>query len=345
MKNKIISLLKKFHLLKIAEIICYTIFLPITFIKILRNYFFPGTIVLIYHRIFTPGIDSQLLCVTPENFEKQLLYLKKNYKILKIDKLIKYLKEKRTFRKGIIITFDDGYADNYEFAFPILERLKIPVTIFVCTDNIDKDEEMWSHQLEQIFYLNKNLPTKLSFTFNGKKYVFNTQNNRPIKNTYNELHELIKSQNKKKRDEIIAILFNWSGVTKTTKKYYRSLSSSELNKMSNSKYIEIGSHTISHHCLSKLSYDEQKEEIEESKKQLEKILNKKIFAFSYPFGRKRDYNFETLKIVKNNYQIAFSNFPGVVRGKSNIYELPRFLVRNWDINIFRKKIKEFFLKY
>ncbi|KPJ57003.1 hypothetical protein AMJ49_03105 [Parcubacteria bacterium DG_74_2] len=313
------------------------------FFKIIRNHFFPGVIALIYHRVLETEIDSQLLCVPPENFEKQMRYLKDNFEILKVSELLKILKEKKVFQKGILITFDDGYADNFYFALPILERLKIPATFFVCSGNIDKNEEFWSHQLEQIFFLNKKLPDKLQFESNGKKYLFNTSNSQAIKKTYQELHKIIKSLNKKNRDNITNFLFEWSGVVKKTRKYYRTLSTDELKKMASFEYIEIGGHTVNHVLLSALNKTEQKEEIKENKKHLEKILNKKVITFSYPYGRKKDYNQDSLEIVKNNYQIVFSNFPGVIRNNSNIYELPRFLIRNWDIEIFKRKIRNFFI--
>jgi len=301
-----------------------------------------GVIVLLYHRVFDAEIDSQLLCVSPENFERQMLYLKRNFEILKVSELLKKIKEKRIPQNGIVITFDDGYADNYEFALPVLEKLKIPATFFVCSGNIDKNEESWSHQLEQIFFSHKKLPDKLQLEFNKKQYIFNTSNEKVIKDTYCKLHEIIKFQNKENRNKILNLLFEWSGVIKKTRQYYRTLSSSELRKMAESELVEIGGHTVNHVCLSVLNKNEQKEEIEENKKHLEKILNKKILAFSYPYGRKKDYNQDTLEIVRNNYQIAFSNFPGIIRNNSNIYELPRFLIRNWDLDTFKRKIKNFF---
>jgi len=304
-----------------------------------------GVIALLYHRIFDCKIDSQLLCVTPENFEKQMIYLKEDFEILRINELLKNLKEKKVLQRGILITFDDGYADNFYFALPILEKLKIPVTFFICSENIDRDEESWSHQLEQIFFSKKKLPEKLNSEFNGKKYIFNTANEKAIKNTYHKLHEMIRHLNKENRDKILNLLFKWSSLIKMTREYYRTLSTDELKKMENSELIEIGGHTVNHNLLSTLNENEQRKEIEENKGHLERIINKEILAFSYPYGRKKDYNRDTIEIVKNNYQIAFSNFPGVIRNNSNIYELPRFLVRNWDIDTFKEKINNFFLTF
>ena len=86
----------------------------------------------------------------------------------------------------------------------------------------------------------------------------------------------------------------------------------------------------------------QEEQIILNKRNLENILNKEIVYFAYPFGSRSHYNKDSIDIVRNNYTLAFSNFPGLVHKDSNHYELPRFLVRDWDLGTFQKKIMEFF---
>ena len=72
------------------------------------------------------------------------------------------------------------------------------------------------------------------------------------------------------------------------------------------------------------------------------MVGTEVEIFAYPFGGKNHYNEMTLEIVKKNFNFAFSNFEGLVYRDSNTYELPRFLVRDWGIDRFIKKIKSFF---
>ncbi|MDG1173945.1 MAG: polysaccharide deacetylase family protein, partial [Opitutales bacterium] len=121
-----------------------------------------GCAVLLYHRIFNPSIDAQLLSVTPENFEQQLIFLKENYEVISYRTLIHRLVEKNLCDRSICLTFDDGYIDNLTEALPLLEKYSMPATIFVCTGNIGKSNEFWWDMLENIFlaqnekYLNWN---------------------------------------------------------------------------------------------------------------------------------------------------------------------------------------------
>ena len=119
---------------------------------------------------------------------------------------------------------------------------------------------------------------------------------------------------------------------------------SYLNENHLIEHHKIGFHTINHFNLSKLRYDDQITEIELGRKYLDAMIGKEVEVFAYPFGGRIHYNDNTLEIVKKNFKFAFSNFEGLVYRDSNIYELPRFLVRDWKIDKFIKKIEGFFGK-
>jgi peptidoglycan/xylan/chitin deacetylase (PgdA/CDA1 family) len=95
--------------------------------------------ILTYHSI---SYDKSLLSVTPENFEKQMCYLKKNnYKVILLDKLVDGIINKKEFpHKTLVITFDDGYKDNFTYAYPILNRYGFPATIFLASNDIGVNE-------------------------------------------------------------------------------------------------------------------------------------------------------------------------------------------------------------
>ena len=108
------------------------------------------------------------------------------------------------------------------------------------------------------------------------------------------------------------------------------------------KYHRIGYHTVNHFNLSKLDYEDQRVEIELGKKEFESRIKKSVDIFAYPYGTRNYYNDDTVEIVKNNFSFAFSNTYGLVHKDSNIFELPRFLIRDWPLDIFQNKIESFF---
>lgn len=102
-----------------------------------------------YHQI-KPEVNNGL-CVSVSNFEKQLLYLiQQNYTFITGDEVSEAIKNKNKFLdKSIWVTFDDAYHNFYEHALPILQRLKIPATVFVPAHYIGKVNE-WDHGNEPI---------------------------------------------------------------------------------------------------------------------------------------------------------------------------------------------------
>src|ERR1700759_3055747 len=88
-------------------------------------------IVLMYHRVDKVDTNPWSICVSPENFEKQIRFLKQNFNIITVDELVIQLRSNTINQNAVCITFDDGYADNYIHAKPVLEKYNCPATFFI----------------------------------------------------------------------------------------------------------------------------------------------------------------------------------------------------------------------
>jgi len=122
----------------------------------------------------------------------------------------------------------------------------------------------------------------------------------------------------------------------------RALTAEELQRLASSPLIEIGSHTLTHQNLAKEAVSFQKKEIGESKKILEGIVKKPVLGFAYPFGSKDSFTLETINLVKKaGYQYACANIHERTRRNSDIFTLPRFIVRNWNLKEFKDSLKKF----
>ncbi len=105
--------------------------------------------VIMYHNIDYK--KDSALSVTPENFERQMRFLKSfGYNVISIDELAGLLKDKKPLKpKTIAITFDDGFENNYSSAYPVLKKYKLPATIFVIVNEIGKEGYLtWSELRE-----------------------------------------------------------------------------------------------------------------------------------------------------------------------------------------------------
>ena len=94
-----------------------------------------GAAILMYHSV---GENGAFFTVKPDDFKRQLLYLKANYSVILLSELIKKIKKGESVENYVCITFDDGYLDNFGRAFPLFKELDLPSTIFMPTGFIDK---------------------------------------------------------------------------------------------------------------------------------------------------------------------------------------------------------------
>jgi peptidoglycan/xylan/chitin deacetylase (PgdA/CDA1 family) len=114
-----------------------------------------------------------------------------------------------------------------------------------------------------------------------------------------------------------------------------------LSKPELINYHSIGSHTSNHFNLNSLSPIQQKNQISKNKKKLEKYLKRRIRFFAYPYGSRTHYNKHSIELAKKYFKFTFSNFKGNVHKDSNHFEIPRFLVRDWNIDKFKVKLESF----
>ncbi|HQV00052.1 MAG TPA: polysaccharide deacetylase family protein [Bacteroidia bacterium] len=296
-------------------------------------------LMLLYHRVADLQTDPQQLAVHPQLFNEQMLFLKLNYNVLRIDEVAWHLNTKTKLPdKSVVISFDDGYADNYLEALPILELHHLPAVFYIATATLDTNAEFWWDEMERLLLLSK-LPDTAQFEMHGLKLDLNDfEINRYKK--YETVLPILRKTAPEQRQEIINALQQIFG--NKTRATHRALTHYELRQFAKSKYVTIGAHTHNHPSLAALDYNLQLLEVEISKKILEDLLKQRIQHFSYPFGTKQDYNTNTLTICNQlQFKSVAANYPYIIHKNSDIFQLPRFLVRNWQLTAFKQQLHFF----
>jgi peptidoglycan/xylan/chitin deacetylase (PgdA/CDA1 family) len=140
-------------------------------------------------------------------------------------------------------------------------------------------------------------------------------------------------------DELLA----WGGVESAGRADRRCLTVDEVCALARGHFIEVGAHTVTHPSLSTLPMDSQREEIRESKAQLEEIVDCAVTSFAYPYGKRSDYTSETVGLVEEaGFTGACSNIGGLVCNASDRFQLPRFHVQDWDGEEFSRQLSRWF---
>jgi peptidoglycan/xylan/chitin deacetylase (PgdA/CDA1 family) len=307
--------------------------------NIVKNFINKPIIVLLYHRVADLKQDPQQLAVSENNFRDHLQLIKKSYQILNLGEDWSCSAE-----PSVVITFDDGYADNFLNALPILEEYEVPATFFVSSGYINRNVEFWWDELERIILLQSYLPPNFELENDLARRIWHTGTALGRQLFYHEMHRVLKTIDYQAREKHLEQLRSWAKAGDAARESHRPLSLAELQSFAQSKYVTIGAHTITHTPLINQSIDRQYYEIYNSKRQLEKWLDKEVTLFSYPFGSKKDYCSKTITAIKKiGFKKAVSNFPGQWHVWNEHYQIPRQLVRNWDRDTFLEKIKDFFV--
>jgi len=314
-------------------------------------------VILLYHRVFDAPSDPQLLCVHPDRFNQHLGLIRRNYALLSLGGLVQALKEQRLPKRAVVVTFDDGYADNLQNALPLLRRHGIPATFFVAGLNIGNGCEFWWDELERLLLLPGHLPAQIRLSIAGKEYswdlgkageysaadfcqychwnVLDKHDPTARQSLYRSLCDLLCHLADQEREPVLQELRRLAGQSRQGRPTHRSLSSSEILQLSSGGLAEVGAHTMTHPSLSALPVAAQAEEIRKNKQQLEEILGARLKGFSYPFGTLSDYTGETIRVVQEcGFAYAVANYRSTTRKSADLFQLPRFTVRDWDGDIF-----------
>ena len=133
-------------------------------------------IILMYHRICDLEIDPWGLSVNSDNFEQQLLVLKRKFNVISLTELVERLNQKKSLKNCVCITFDDGYLDNYLNAKPLLEKYNCPATFFIPTYFIGSSMQFWWDELAEIILKSPKLPLHISLNINDELLMFDLEN-------------------------------------------------------------------------------------------------------------------------------------------------------------------------
>ena len=248
--------------------------------------------ILAYHSVvpqenaFTQGIA---VAVKPETFEQQIRYLRRCYRIVSLQQLIAEVRTGGLVARSVALTFDDGFKDNYQFAWPILRKYGIPATVFLCTDAVDNQSILWVHRLT--FLGNRaggRALQQLAQEHIGlRDQQERSQSPEPFMAVMNQLVTQVAPA---RREQFLSLAFAGLGVHEPrpdAASLY--LSWDEIHEMADDG-VSFGNHTRAHPTLSLLTEAEQRVQIEGAQAIIARRLGSLAMPFAYPFGGPHHYN-------------------------------------------------------
>lgn len=276
--------------------------------------------VLCYHKV--SDFDPSFLSVGVSRFYEHMSYLKKHFTILSLSEMKAKIHEGKTLSPNMIaITFDDGYRDNYEFVFPIIQQLNIPISIFLCG-----------------------------------AYVRDSQKSPPKADPPQE--EKVKSQTHELNSNVTDSktlgtfdFYPWDHEKEHI------MNTDQIKEMLKSGLVEFYPHTMTHPILTTISLDEARKEVVESKLWIERLLSDirrdggttsyVPTIFAYPSGKPGvDFTTEHEQVVRESgFEMAFSLRRASNQESLNLMNIERRMVLNETLALFKLRIAGYFDKH
>jgi len=274
-------------------------------------------LILAYHRIATLEdrenypLDLGLISATPDEFEGQMRTLKDCANPVSLDTIAAAVNQGGTLpERAVAVTFDDGFRDTFEVAYPILKRHGIPATVFVSTDLIESHEPYW---FEITAHLMLRIPPR-ALTFEecpeGLPAAADPASRRE---SIGRLHRSLKSCSNSRRARLVS---EWRErfadfIDMRADDLARPIARSQILEMAQNG-IDFGSHTVSHPNLALASDDIIEGELRDSKAYLEQLLARPVRSLAYPFGTPDTYDERAMAWARAlGYELASSFRQGV----------------------------------
>ena len=291
--------------------------------KIIRKH---RAVILFYHRFGNQENGQRLLPYTDiHDFEKQIVYLKNLYDFMTMDEITKMLKDGRKFAKpSVVLTMDDGYADNYLLAYPVLSKYEIPAIIFLTIGLIGTRVSLWVDDIEYALTHARVQTLRLEELGNELIDISFVEGKRKAeKMLYSSMVKLENCE----RQKIIGKLFDVLQVngSQIKNKPRRMLNWEEIVEMSRGG-ITFGAHTMSHPCLSNMATEIARDEIAMSKEILETYVKTPVKHFAVPNGKEEDFTNELREYCRKiGLESVVTTEPGVVDSNDDRFRLKRVL--------------------
>lgn len=290
--------------------------------------------VLIYHRV-NDNNDPYFGGVPTALFDRQMELLARHWNVCPLDEAVDRLIYNDIPDHAAVITFDDGYQDNFLHALPILKKYSLPATIFLATDAIGSGRILWHDRIfcgfretkvrhligfpnpESRFDLST-LAGKLAVQRTILKHVFSLRDElRSV-----AIPQLLDKLQVPDRTEEPGLMLNWD----------------EVRDMAQHG-ITFGSHTVTHTILSTVPHERVVYEVRESKRAIESELGTPVTAFAYPIGRKQDFSEEVKSAVREaGYRCAMSTILGGNSSSQDLFELRRGTPWDEDVAAFALRL-------
>jgi len=238
-------------------------------------------VVLGYHSVGAD--DFPLYCRLPKRvFAEQMRYIRRNYRVLSLRQMLEELENPGAQGQCVVVTFDDGYLGTYTDAFPVLKEYGIPATVYLIAGSVESGELAW---YDRIFLQFQKAASDLTVPLDTESH-FQLTDLRSRVDAATTVVSYLRTLPNEERQQ-------WcESMEKAMPLRFGELRGSMMSwdhvREMRDAGICFGSHTMTHPAVSRLTPDDLRREVSDSKWLIENRLDVEVYDFAFPFGRPRD---------------------------------------------------------
>jgi peptidoglycan/xylan/chitin deacetylase (PgdA/CDA1 family) len=286
--------------------------------------------VLMYHDIAGDNVDIEAWTVVRESdFLRQIEYLDRHYELVSLDQAITRTSGTTCSERPMaVVTFDDGGYGNSSVLLPIIESLKVPVTIYVATGQVIDAISPWFDQV--INAVQTEHPVTLDLRQHGLGvYAINrTRGSKNWVQIQRLLHDLKVLVPSKRADVVGTVLEQLQTEPHRGNARVKPMSIDEVKQLSACPYVTLGAHSHCHSILTQLSVCDAEESVRKSKALVEQWTGRTADHFAYPNG---SYNDELTAVIgRAGFRSAVTTEPRTWDRGDSLLRIPRIGVGRYD---------------
>jgi peptidoglycan/xylan/chitin deacetylase (PgdA/CDA1 family) len=291
---------------------------------------------LVYHQVTNDSWSSKEHFPVPgvislSKFESQIKYLKEHFEFVSLDQFIDFIEGRNVRANSVLLTFDDGYRNIYEYAFKVLREHNLPAVVFI-TGDVLQGKSLWCDELLDLV-----IETEMSsIEIDGRFFDLKIPGER-----LTLLRHLGSQLQKEKRD------IKRERMLKISEKLEKKLKDCNGKYLSKEQILEMqefgisfGAHTMSHPLLGFVRDQKELEwEIDGSIRAVEEVTGRKCLSFAYPFGDDDSYSDACVRLLKGmGIKLAFTTHRGAIKLDCDPYHLNRFIIQGNSKYFFRVQL-------
>jgi peptidoglycan/xylan/chitin deacetylase (PgdA/CDA1 family) len=277
-----------------------------------------------YHRISDVKFDPLGMNLSTDMFESHIRYIHGQCNPISLQSALELRQAGLPYpENAVVLTFDDGYRNNYAAAFPLLKKYKIPATVFLSVGAVENKGALWYDEIVNTLKTSRGRVLDLR-GIKLKEYELATDQNKSDAAAHIAMR--LKYINRYDRDRAVEYIKEVSGRGVREKEDDNAMLTWDMVKEMQSSDVSFGSHGMTHSILTTMTLKDVEFELKESKKLIFERTGREPLYFAYPNGHEYDFNDDVAALARaSGYKAACTLIAEGNRGYSP-YSLNRYCV-------------------